>query len=228
MTIADLAVATGCGQIKAGAPSRTDRVAKYNQLLRIEEAARSRSRVFGPARFRDLSAHRVRLPVASQGTSRRVSAGIQRQERIRERRTRLRLDAARTLRTPHRTPLAEHQDRSRRPRREVGVTYRFTPAWRDDASAGPTRALGPRRPHGDARRFALVAVIGVQAGLSFIHTRAQAAAQDATSRSLDIAARSRRGRSPCRARQTIVREARKLGMVRQGEQPYVVTGLPHD
>jgi enolase 1/2/3 len=37
-TIADLAVATGCGQIKAGAPSRTDRVAKYNQLLRIEEA----------------------------------------------------------------------------------------------------------------------------------------------------------------------------------------------
>jgi enolase len=36
-TIADLAVATGCGQIKAGAPSRSDRVAKYNQLLRIEE-----------------------------------------------------------------------------------------------------------------------------------------------------------------------------------------------
>jgi enolase len=38
VTIADLAVATGCGQIKAGAPSRTDRAAKYNQLLRIEEA----------------------------------------------------------------------------------------------------------------------------------------------------------------------------------------------
>jgi enolase len=37
-TIADLAVATGAGQIKTGAPSRTDRVAKYNQLLRIEEA----------------------------------------------------------------------------------------------------------------------------------------------------------------------------------------------
>jgi len=36
-TIADLAVATGAGQIKAGAPSRSDRVAKYNQLLRIEE-----------------------------------------------------------------------------------------------------------------------------------------------------------------------------------------------
>ena len=43
-TIADLAVATNAGQIKTGAPSRSDRVAKYNQLLRIEEelgAARS-------------------------------------------------------------------------------------------------------------------------------------------------------------------------------------------
>ncbi|MFT4624502.1 MAG: enolase, partial [Myxococcota bacterium] len=37
VTIADLAVACGCGQIKTGAPCRTDRVAKYNQLLRIEE-----------------------------------------------------------------------------------------------------------------------------------------------------------------------------------------------
>ena len=36
-TIADLAVATNAGQIKTGAPSRTDRVAKYNQLLRIED-----------------------------------------------------------------------------------------------------------------------------------------------------------------------------------------------
>ena len=36
-TIADLAVALSTGQIKTGAPSRTDRVAKYNQLLRIEE-----------------------------------------------------------------------------------------------------------------------------------------------------------------------------------------------
>ena len=36
-TIADLAVATNCGQIKTGAPARTERVAKYNQLLRIEE-----------------------------------------------------------------------------------------------------------------------------------------------------------------------------------------------
>ena len=37
VTIADIAVGTNAGQIKTGAPSRTDRVAKYNQLLRIEE-----------------------------------------------------------------------------------------------------------------------------------------------------------------------------------------------
>jgi enolase len=42
-TIADLAVATGAGQIKAGAPSRSDRVAKYNQLLRIEEELADRA-----------------------------------------------------------------------------------------------------------------------------------------------------------------------------------------
>jgi enolase len=36
-TIADLAVALECGQIKTGAPARSERVAKYNQLLRIEE-----------------------------------------------------------------------------------------------------------------------------------------------------------------------------------------------
>ena len=42
-TIADLAVATNCGQIKTGAPSRTDRVAKFNQLLRIEEGLGDRA-----------------------------------------------------------------------------------------------------------------------------------------------------------------------------------------
>ena len=43
VTIADLAVATNAGQIKTGAPSRTDRVAKYNQLLRIEEELGARA-----------------------------------------------------------------------------------------------------------------------------------------------------------------------------------------
>jgi enolase len=52
VTIADLAVATGCGQIKTGAPSRTDRVAKYNQLLRIEEQLGGDAEFPGRAVFR--------------------------------------------------------------------------------------------------------------------------------------------------------------------------------
>ena len=46
-TIADLAVATNCGQIKTGAPARSDRVAKYNQLLRIEEQLGSAAAYWG-------------------------------------------------------------------------------------------------------------------------------------------------------------------------------------
>ncbi|MFY9234946.1 MAG: phosphopyruvate hydratase [Fimbriimonadaceae bacterium] len=56
VTIADLAVATNCGQIKAGAPCRTDRVAKYNQLLRIEEMLGSTSRYAGSSAFGRLAA----------------------------------------------------------------------------------------------------------------------------------------------------------------------------
>jgi enolase len=52
VTIADLAVATGCGQIKTGAPSRSDRVAKYNQLLRIEEQLGANARFPGRGAFR--------------------------------------------------------------------------------------------------------------------------------------------------------------------------------
>ncbi len=51
-TIADLAVATGCGQIKTGAPSRSDRVAKYNQLLRIEEQLGDAAEFPGASAFR--------------------------------------------------------------------------------------------------------------------------------------------------------------------------------
>ena len=53
VTIADLAVATGAGQIKTGAPSRSERVAKYNQLLRIEEALGERARFPGRTVFRN-------------------------------------------------------------------------------------------------------------------------------------------------------------------------------
>jgi enolase len=50
-TIADLAVATNCGQIKTGAPARSERVAKYNQLLRIEEELDDAGRYAGAAAF---------------------------------------------------------------------------------------------------------------------------------------------------------------------------------
>ena len=54
-TIADLAVAVNAGQIKTGAPSRTDRVAKYNQLLRIEETVSAQARYCGLKSFYNLN-----------------------------------------------------------------------------------------------------------------------------------------------------------------------------
>ena len=54
-TIADLAVAVNAGQIKTGAPSRTDRVAKYNQLLRIEETVGAQARYCGLKSFYNLN-----------------------------------------------------------------------------------------------------------------------------------------------------------------------------
>ena len=51
-TIADLAVATNCGQIKTGSLARSDRLAKYNQLIRIEEELGRRARYAGRARSR--------------------------------------------------------------------------------------------------------------------------------------------------------------------------------
>jgi len=53
VVIAELAVATGVGQIKTGAPARSERVAKYNQLLRIEEELGDRARFLGRAAFRN-------------------------------------------------------------------------------------------------------------------------------------------------------------------------------
>ncbi len=50
--IADLAVATNCGQIKTGSASRTDRIAKYNQLLRIEEKLGTAAKFAGRTAFK--------------------------------------------------------------------------------------------------------------------------------------------------------------------------------
>jgi enolase len=54
-TIADLAVATNCGQIKTGSLARSDRLAKYNQLIRIEEELGTSARYAGRAIFAGLA-----------------------------------------------------------------------------------------------------------------------------------------------------------------------------
>jgi enolase len=64
-TIADLAVATNVGQIKTGAPSRTDRVAKYNQLLRIEEELGDAARYPGWDAFARTSRARAGAPIGT-------------------------------------------------------------------------------------------------------------------------------------------------------------------
>ena len=61
--IADLAVATNCGQIKTGSASRTDRIAKYNQLLRIEEELGEAARYSGFASFYQLELGQLNFPV---------------------------------------------------------------------------------------------------------------------------------------------------------------------
>jgi len=66
--IADLVVATGAGQIKTGSVSRTDRIAKYNQLLRIEEELEASARFAGRETFRQGRAIRKGL-AAIQGRS---------------------------------------------------------------------------------------------------------------------------------------------------------------
>ena len=72
VTIADLAVAAGCGQIKTGSLCRTDRVAKYNQLLRIEEALGITARYAGAAAFaRSARGLDTPAPSRSAGASRR-------------------------------------------------------------------------------------------------------------------------------------------------------------
>jgi len=70
-TIADLSVAMGTGQLKSGAPSRSERVAKYNRLLRIEEELGSAARYAGRAAFAGGAARaRSAAPVTSAAATR--------------------------------------------------------------------------------------------------------------------------------------------------------------
>ena len=99
VTIADLAVATGCGQIKTGAPSRSDRVAKYNQLLRIEE------QLGADAQFPGRSVRFLQLSWLAGGSAGHGEAGCMRQpdpcrvpDMVHPRRCRNALDPSRRFR----------------------------------------------------------------------------------------------------------------------------------
>ena len=83
-TIADLAVATNCGQIKTGAPARSERVAKYNQLLRIEEELDDAARYAGAGAFPRLAAERRMRGPGTGGRARPTDGGAP----VRPRRTR--------------------------------------------------------------------------------------------------------------------------------------------
>jgi enolase len=79
-TIADLAVATGTGQIKTGSASRTDRIAKYNQLLRIEEGLGEAARYAGFSAFTNLPRAALKrrapgMPVAVSAAADEAGAG---------------------------------------------------------------------------------------------------------------------------------------------------------
>ena len=170
VTIADLAVATGCGQIKTGAPSRTDRVAKYNQLLRIEEALGADARV-----SRAASAFEVRrIGHPSDGAHESVAAG----------RTR---GASNEARTGCRPPAPQPPHRAGK-RGASADDARGACPRRGAAAPGP---LGPGRAGRPAGRAGGRVGLYVQHALSLFRRLAQPGGQPAGDR-----AAARRARTP--------------------------------
>ena len=159
VTIADLAVATGCGQIKTGAPSRSDRVAKYNQLLRIEEALGDDADVPGPlACFRSLDTIAcTRQEARPRGAN---AAGNGRRPQHRSQRTR-------------RPPRREADGAPEGPRRAVRAASAGTAsgAWRcwrsssgsSASTSGPARSYWSTRQRGRQPQRAEVAAAAARA-----------------------------------------------------------------
>ena len=153
VTIADLAVATGCGQIKTGAPSRSDRVAKYNQLLRIEEALGARRDLPGAQRR---SAHDPRLRRRARGDVERLqAAGAEGRLTVEE--LAERIDAA--YGAPTRAELeplvADLPGRGPRARARRAGAARCPPSSSGSSAAATARAAGACRP-----RVTVVNVMG--------------------------------------------------------------------
>ena len=156
-TIADLAVALGTGQIKTGAPARSDRVAKYNQLLRIEEELGSRARV---SRLGRLPAS---APLACSDGRRSTPHKDRRHDRSRillprgadpvdadDRRCAAQL-LARHARGSRRTG-ESHSRRSGRDRASGGADRRPPGAEAPDRRSERAGGAGARRLHHDLRR----------------------------------------------------------------------------
>ena len=132
-TIADLAVATGCGQIKTGAPSRSDRVAKYNQLLRIEEELGGRRRV----------PRAVRVPLLKRSLSEEGAGRASNEGGRHGPPTRIRWDRLgrwALIARPRLRPLPLH-----RPRRDVGLDLQEAERKRADVAALQGREPPPAR-----------------------------------------------------------------------------------
>ena len=112
-TIADLAVACGCGQIKTGAPARSERVAKYNQLLRIEEvwAMRHATPVTSPSAVHAAGVIKLKACQSAETNGRADLGPPVRRAATRPRRDRRR-GAVAIRRPAHRIADRDHQSRS--------------------------------------------------------------------------------------------------------------------
>ena len=195
VTIADLAVATGCGQIKTGAPSRTDRVAKYNQLLRIEEALGPDATYPGPGRVPVVRAHR-----------------LLQQEGARGRRTKRSGDAACPLRignAPPASPAATGAAPAAR-----GPRARCASAGIGSGGSGCS-SCWPSWPACTSRTRCRICRRGHRA------EQQQAIVQRLTRANAQLAREQKALSNPA----TIVQDARQLGMVKAGERSYVIMGM---
>ena len=159
-TIADLAVATNCGQIKTGAPARSERVAKYNQLLRIEEELDDAAVYAGAGAFPRFTAADGRLSAADRTATRTdcAAAAGARTARAGRRGTR----RAPVARAPHAG------------RRRAGRHSRPRPGDdRSPAGAGPARRArrpGPPQPRRARRRCSIAGLVLVLLAVTLVPT----------------------------------------------------------
>ena len=195
-TIADLAVATGCGQIKTGAPSRSDRVAKYNQLLRIEEEL---------GRGRDLP--RVAAVCAAERPSARAGNG---RRAAKDRPMAAARNAARAPQPARRPAL---------PRRAPWPAPRAAARSAGTASGAlhGARAVRVRRGRSTSHPL-LLDLVHARRGRAAPRRRRPAAGR--------ARPRSRAASKALRSPGALEREARRLGMVQPGERAYVIENLP--